>query len=199
MKIYILRHEDRTQDCSFFAPLTETGLQNARTLVEKLKESKIDMIYSSPFIRTLQTVYPFAKDSDIKINLEYGLAEFHNADIIPPKAVGISLPEYLAISFNYDPHYKTIVKPTDIVYPETYKDVELRVKRVLRDIITKYSETECNIVLVSHQTMCNTIIKIVNNSEGKFKNKIPEKILNGYEKGKLCLVFDKGWTYKPLN
>lgn len=199
MKIYILRHEDRTQDCSFFAPLTETGLQNANGLVHNLKECKINMILSSPFIRTLQTVYPFAKEADIKIKLEYGLAEFHHADIIPPKAVGISLPEYLALSFNYDPIYKTVVKPTDITFPETPKNVEVRVKRVLRDIINKYYDTDYNIVLVTHQIMCNTIIKIVNGSDGKFKNKIPEKVLNGYQKGKLCLVFDKGWTYKPIN
>jgi hypothetical protein len=35
MKIYLLRHEDRTQDCSFFAPLTYDGLENAKKLVEK--------------------------------------------------------------------------------------------------------------------------------------------------------------------
>ena len=199
MKIYILRHEDRTQDCSFFAPLTETGLSNAQNLVDKLKEVNINLIFSSPFIRTLQTVYPYVKESGQKINLEYGLAEFHHSDIIPVKAVGISLPEYLAINFNYEPSYKTIVKPTDIEYPESDKLVTSRVKRVLRDIISKYNETDSHILLVSHQSICNAILKIVNNSSEKFKGKLPDKIVNGYEKGKLCLFFDKDWTYKPIN
>ncbi len=199
MKIYILRHEDRTQDCSFFAPLTETGLINAKNLVEKLKEVNVDLIFSSPFIRTLQTVYPFAKETNLKINLEYGLSELHHADIIPAKAVGISLPEYLAESFAYEPAYKTIVKPTDIKYPETNKHVMLRVKRVLKDIISKYFETNHIIVLVSHQSICNAILQIVNKESEKFKGKLPDKLINGYEKGKLSLVFDKGWTYKPIN
>lgn len=199
MKIYILRHEDRTQDCSFFAPLTESGLANAKNLVEKLKEININIIFSSPFIRTLQTVIPYSKDANIKINLEYGLIELHHADIIPAKAVGISLPEYLAESYNYNNLYKTIVKPTDIKYPESDKDVMLRAKRVLKDIIGKYYETDSNIILVSHQSVCNAILKIVNKESEKFKGKLPEKLLNSYDKGKISLVFDKGWTYKPIN
>jgi broad specificity phosphatase PhoE len=199
MKIYILRHEDRTQDCSFFAPLTETGLENAQTLVDKLKEININLIFSSPFIRTLQTVYPYAKESGLKINLEYGLSELHHPDIIPVKAVGISLPEYLAINFNYEPSYKTIVKPTDIKYPESDKLVVDRVKHVLKDIFSKYFQSDSNILIVSHQSICNAILKIVNKSSEKFKGKLPDKIVNGYEKGKICLVYDKDWTYKPIN
>jgi broad specificity phosphatase PhoE len=134
MKIYILRHEDRTQDCSFFAPLTKSGLENSIKLVKYLEKEKIDTIYSSPFIRTLQTIYPYAKEHDIKINIEYGLSELHNEEIIPKKAVGISLPEYLAESFNYNSEYKTLIKPTDINYPEKNKDAQDRIKRVLRKI-----------------------------------------------------------------
>ena len=38
MKIYILRHEHRTEDCSFFSPLIEKGLYNAKKLVPYLKD-----------------------------------------------------------------------------------------------------------------------------------------------------------------
>ena len=57
MKIYILRHEDRTMDCTFFSPLTKKGLENSLSLISLLKEKNISYIYCSPFIRTLQTVY----------------------------------------------------------------------------------------------------------------------------------------------
>jgi len=87
MKIYILRHEDRTQDCSFFSPLTKTGLNNSVKLIDYLKKEKITKIYCSPFIRTLQTIYPYAKNNNININLEYGLVEIHHQDLIPKKAV----------------------------------------------------------------------------------------------------------------
>ena len=50
MKIFILRHEDRTQDASFFSPLTKTGLENANKLIETIEKNNIVHIYSSPYI-----------------------------------------------------------------------------------------------------------------------------------------------------
>jgi 2,3-bisphosphoglycerate-dependent phosphoglycerate mutase len=201
MKIYILRHEDRTQDCSFFAPLTKGGLDNSVKLVPYLEKIKIDQIYSSPFIRTLQTIYPYAKEHDKKINIEYGLSELHNEEIIAKKAVGVSLPEYLAESFNYNPEYKSLLKPTDILYPEKGKQATTRIKRVLKKIIQDYGTSDLNIILVSHQTLCNGVLKIVNKYSEEFKEKLSDSTINNYEKGKICLIFDseKGWTYKPVN
>ena len=69
MEIYIIRHEDRTMDASFFAPLTKEGLDKSVELINILQKEKIDKIYSSPFIRTLQTIYPYAKSIDKKIVL----------------------------------------------------------------------------------------------------------------------------------
>ena len=60
MKLYILRHEERTIDATFFAPLTEKGLHNSKILVSNLDNLGITKIYCSPFIRTMQTIYPFS-------------------------------------------------------------------------------------------------------------------------------------------
>ena len=49
MKIFILRHEDRTQDATF-SPLTSTGLERSELLVNILKKHKINKIYSSPLL-----------------------------------------------------------------------------------------------------------------------------------------------------
>lgn len=203
MKIYILRHEDRTQDCSFFAPLTKQGLENSINLIKYLDNNKINKIYSSPFIRTLQTIYPYSKEKMLKINIEYGLCEIHHEDIIPKKAVGINLPEYLAESFNYNKDYKTIIKPNEIIYPEREKNVLLRIKKILREIIKQNIKEEYNIVIVTHQSLCNSVLKIVKkfSKDKSVTENLKDNILNNYEKGKLCLVFesDIGWVYKPLN
>ena len=61
MRLYILRHEDRPEDCSFFTPLSEQGLINSNKLTTILEKCKINYIISSPFIRTLQTIVPYAK------------------------------------------------------------------------------------------------------------------------------------------
>jgi len=195
MKIYILRHEDRTQDCSFFSPLTETGLNNSIKLINYLKKENINNIYCSPFIRTLQTIYPYSKNNNFKINLEYGLSELHHQDLIPKKALGISLPEYLAKAFNCNLDYKTVIKSTDIVYPETNDEVGKRVKRFLQNLIIENINSSQNIVIVSHQSICCEILKIVNKN-----NKIDESLLTTYDKGKLSLIFDAfEWKYKPIN
>ena len=188
MKIYILRHEDRTQDCSFFSPLTKKGLEKSINLIDSLEKCNINIIYSSPFIRTLQTVYPYAKDKDIKINLEYGLSEIHHEDLIPKKAYGMYLPEYIAELFNYNSEYKTLMKPTEITFPEKEINVERRTKRILRSIVNKYMNTDANILIVTHQIVCLCLLKIVN----------PD--IQNYDKGCLTKIIDNsGWNIKPVN
>ena len=194
MKIYILRHEDRTNDCSFFSPLTEKGLEKSNLLIEKLNECNINLIISSPFIRTLQTIYPFACKNNILINLEYGLSEIHNQDIIPKKAVGLKLPEYLFKSFKCNINYKTYIPHNNIKYPEIYNDVIKRTKLILKNIIIKYNKTNINILIVTHQSLCKCVLDIIN----KY-NKINPELINNYPLGKLCLVYNDGWNYKLIN
>ena len=130
MKIYILRHEDRTSDCSFFSPLTELGLNNSNKLISVLEKLNIDIIFSSPFIRTLLTVKPYVLTHNKYINIEYGLSEIHHEDIISKKSVGMLLPEYIAKSFNYNCNYKSIIGYANIKYPEKYNDVVRRIKKI---------------------------------------------------------------------
>jgi broad specificity phosphatase PhoE len=108
MRIYILRHEERTIDCTFFSPLTKNGLEKSNKLVNYLKNLNITDIYCSPFIRTLQTINAFVKTNPdkYKLKLEYGLIEIKHPDIIPPKSHNVELPIHLAQVFNYDPYYE---------------------------------------------------------------------------------------------
>ena len=195
MKIYILRHEDRTQDCSFFAPLTSLGLDNSDKLIEDLVKCDINLIYSSPFIRTLQTINPFSKNKKIKVNLEYGLSEIHHEDIIPKKAIGILIPEYLANYYNYNCSYKSVIKHTKIKYPEKYNDVVNRIKIFLKYLIKKFYNTNLNILLVTHQSLCCATLEIINKS----LLNIDKRLITDYPKGKLSLVYDNGWAFKLIN
>jgi 2,3-bisphosphoglycerate-dependent phosphoglycerate mutase len=199
MKIYILRHEDRTQDCTFFSPLSEVGLRNAKRLVQVLKDNNINLIFSSPFIRTLQTVNPYLKETNQLVNIEYGLSEIHHQDIIPPKSVGLSLPEYMAKHYNYNSNYNSFIKHNEIKYPENIKDLQNRMIKVIKYIIMNYYKTELNILIVTHQSLCDTMIKIINKFSPTYRHKLSNKISTGYQKGKLTLIFDNGWTFNELN
>lgn len=188
MKIYILRHEDRTQDCSFFSPLTKIGLDNSIKLIDILKNENINVIYSSPYIRTLQTIYPYSIKNNIKVNLEYALCEIQHSDIIAKKSVGLYIPEYIAMSFNYNEKYKSIIKPTEIKYPETSNDVDARVKHLLKNILTQHMETDNNILLVTHQSLCANMAKIHD-----------KKYEIDYRKGLLCKVYDNKFLCVKVN
>ena len=193
MKLFLLRHEDRTQDCSFFSPLTVLGLDNAKQLAPLLKKYNIDLIFSSPFIRTLQTVYPYVKESGVKINVEYSLCELHHQDIIAKQSAGIYLPEYIAQAFNYNPSYKSLIEPLDIKYPETEGNVKERTKQFIKHLLMNYHNTDYNILIVTHQSICFNIIEPI-------KKILPSIDIDEYEKGKLTQIFDNyNWVYEEIN
>ena len=66
MKIYLLRHAEvnNPQNIDYYRTdleLSERGKQQAKDLVEILKKYRFDVIFSSPLIRTRQTLNPFLK------------------------------------------------------------------------------------------------------------------------------------------
>ena len=196
MKLYILRHEDRTQDATMFSPLTKKGLENSLKLADILKEEEIDTIYSSPFIRTLQTVHPFSKERNKRINIEYSLAEIQHPHIIPEKSYSVSLPEYIAESFNYNDKYKSMLDPENHKYPEDQKNVLIRVKKFMNKLMDENLTTKNRILIVTHGAICNSILKIADKKL---------KIMNinydyNYPKGALTKVWDKNtWVIKRIN
>jgi broad specificity phosphatase PhoE len=197
MRIFILRHEDRTQDASFFAPLTKNGLDKSIKLIPILNELYISHIYSSPYIRTLQTIYPFIKENKKNIKLEYSLSEINDLELISKNSAGTNLPQYLAESFMYDPKYNSVIQPENIKYPETEKDVVNRLKIFLRILITNHIKTDDNILIVSHQVICSNILKIVNKH---LKEKLSREEINNYPVGSLSMIFDhNNWDFKPIN
>ena len=193
MKLYILRHEDRYEDCSFFTPLTKKGLSNANNLVKILDSCSIDLIFTSPFIRTLQTIYPYAKKKNILVNIDYSLSEIHRKDIIPKKAVGLQISDELAKDLNFNINYKSQINSNEIIYPEEFCNVFNRMRKFLKYILITYASTNYNIILVTHQSLCNSALKInkdINN----------ENIIKNYPTGKCCLIFDYDkWSFKEIN
>lgn len=198
MKIYILRHEDRTQDATMFSPLTEVGLKNSLNLVKILEKLKINKIYSSPFIRTLQTIYPYSKEKDIKINIDYSLAEIQIPDLIPKKSYDTSLPEYLKKSFNYDDQYNSVIESTDYKYPESSKDIMKRVKTFLQTILRNHKKHH-NIIIVTHQACANCILDIIANTN-KTELDSGFDLRYNYPKGGITQIFEgEKWAFKPIN
>jgi len=197
MKLYILRHEDRTIDATFFSPLTEKGLTNANNLINHLEKLNITKIFCSPFIRTMQTVYPFAKKKNLKLNLDYNLVEIQHPSIIPQRSFNVELPTYIAKQFNYNSEYVPLLTAKDLVYPENEAHLEIRTKKFLRYIISRYYKTEENILIVTHQGLCTNILKLIS---AVGKNKPDKSLIDNYPTGIISLIFQDGeWVYNKIN
>ena len=197
MKLYILRHEDRTMDLTFFSPLTKNGLEKSINLVNYLEKEKINSIYASPYIRTLQTIYPYSKKYNLKSKLDYSLAELYQEDNIPKKSYQITLPEYIAETFKYDDEYKSLIMPADVNFPENIKLFNERIKHFLKTIIRNNYNTDNNIVLVTHQGVIDIIMRILGKRSSELKELVKDV---RYPKGSLTKILDNGeWGFKKIN
>ena len=160
MVLYILRHECRNlEKVDFFTPLNHIGKHNANTKVfEKFNDIELEAIYSSPYIRTLQTVDKISRVKDIPIKLDWALSEKVNHE----KANGLNWPSYEEQSkihelFNIDSNYS----PTaDRDYINSYSEsLDSFITRV--DTFSQFLKTQKdkNILVVSHQSITDRIIK----------------------------------------
>jgi broad specificity phosphatase PhoE len=189
MKIYILRHEDRTIDATFFSPLTEIGLMKSQNLIVVLENLNITRIYCSPYIRTIQTVFPFSKKYNLKLNLDYNLIEMQYPYIIPEQSKNVRLPTYIAKKLNYNPDYEPLMVPEDIKFPESEKDLEYRTIYFINFILNTYKNTNENILIVTHQGICSKILDVTN---------LPN--IEPYPLGCVTLIYSENtWTYKKIN
>jgi 2,3-bisphosphoglycerate-dependent phosphoglycerate mutase len=76
--VYILRHAtpDRTLDVSNRArPLNALGKNQAEALVPFLQTLGLSAVYTSPFLRAIETVRPFCKAADLEPILREDLRE----------------------------------------------------------------------------------------------------------------------------
>ena len=168
MKLYLLRHEKRAIDNpSFYSPLLENGLIDANKLKFILNDLNINLIFSSPFKRVLQTVKPYCDMKKMNVNIEYSLYE--------------QIYNHESHKFKFDKNdYKKDLMPND---PEFYlknndyisylpldkiqftEDTTIRSNNFLKHIINKYKDTDKNILLATHGGI---ILEMINGKDSDF-------------------------------
>jgi len=206
MKIYILRHAERENDPAFFTPLTNQGKKNAETeILDKLERENIDKIFCSPFIRTMQTIYPYSKKYFMQLNLDYALIDNKNKLVNTDVSQFVALPLELAKQYNYNPDYFSSITTVDIVYPENIEQLKQRILKFTNSIIKKYKNSNKNIIFVTHQYPCMVLANLAREyGNGKV---IPDNnSLTNYKMGQLSLIYDEtntnenksAWTFKVI-
>ncbi|KAK3275878.1 hypothetical protein CYMTET_16017 [Cymbomonas tetramitiformis] len=170
LRLFALRHQKRNpEDGSFLSPLLEAGVRDAKEVnAPQLAMLQPTQIYSSPYLRVLQTLEPFLIQDRANLNntgrvkVEYSLYEHNDQDysdkshnLHPAKTV----PDAWHQRFHIDSSYGSYLAPEELVeYNSTQEKVHFRVKRFVKHLLEEYHGTSEVILLVSHQNIVHSLL-----------------------------------------
>ncbi|MEL6408065.1 MAG: histidine phosphatase family protein [Chloroflexota bacterium] len=193
--LYLVRHGERLDavDKKWYeaengnkhdSPLSEKGHEQAQKLAQRLIQEPIDLIFSSPYHRALQTAHPVAEALDLPLYVEPGIGEWlgrsmmsHDPNITPPFQ---RCDEFPTLEFSHNPR----VIPH---YPESVKECFERLEKATTELLDRY---EGNLLFVGHgRTVTGIAHRLLGKPESQFK----------YEQAgitKLTLYEDGNWTIR---
>ncbi|MEK7537084.1 MAG: class I tRNA ligase family protein [Patescibacteria group bacterium] len=150
-RYHIIRHAESTKNIegreinsvkleSDKYDLTEKGINQARKLAKDLKNEKIDLIFSSPFLRAERTAGIIAEELGLKEKVDHRLKEIDHGSVCEGKDYFACIPkgQYPNKDFN------TKFGPDG----ESRNDVRKRVFDFIKETESKYEDK--NILIVSH-------------------------------------------------
>lgn len=161
--IYIARHGNRldfvnpewfnTAKRRYDPPLSQDGFIQAQELGKQLKSAQITHIFTSPFLRAIQTANEIAEILDLSLKIEAGLSEWLNPDWMTETPEIHSREELSLIYSRIDWNYTSRIIPK---YPENQEKVNSRTGETARVLVKEFQE---EILLVSHSPSIWGIVK----------------------------------------
>ena len=143
----------KTAENPYNPPLDPKGITQAEETAERLRNEKIDYIFSSPFIRTLQTASAVAEKKGLTFNVEPGFSEWLKSSEFRYMPDLYSM-DYLSEKFPLiNPDYKSMVSAS---YPESQNNLDTRTDTALEKIFDKY---DGSILVISHGSPIKSIYK----------------------------------------
>lgn len=160
-RIYLVRHgetewnrQQRSQGCSNDIPLSEDGLKQAEAVAEKLKDEKIDMVFSSTLSRAFQTAEKIASKHNLEvekcsefIEINFGLWE------------GMRFPEIKEQYYDVYNVWRDTPHLAVIPGAESISELKARSMKKLLNIIK--SNPDKNILVVSHGISIKVIVTAI--------------------------------------
>jgi broad specificity phosphatase PhoE len=153
--LWLVRHEHRldficpewfeTAIYPYDPPLSIEGSDRAVRLAEKFSKMPIERIYTSPFLRTIQTAHPLAKLLNLPIWLEWGLCEWLCRDWTSELPETTPVDKLMQCYPNVDVAYQSLVTPC---YPETVEELDARLHNIAYKLIHDNCE---NMLIVAHK------------------------------------------------
>ncbi len=156
-RLYLIRHgetqwnaESRAQGLKN-VQLTEEGIYQAKCLAHRMRNYKIDVIYSSDLDRAYKTAKIIGETLGLEVNILNNLREMSFG-----KWEGLTMDE---IRSQYNDHYtiwRNVPHQATIPDGETLLDVQKRGLKAVHQIIEKHENQ--NILIASHGVMIKSII-----------------------------------------
>jgi alpha-ribazole phosphatase len=157
LRLYLIRHGEIEPAAlgkligSTDVALSERGMEQARSLAEKLAYARLDAVYSSDLQRAYRTAEIIAERNQVRAQLSVAWREINMGLWEGRKlsALNDEAPEQISLLFN---------DPASFEYPggESFADFTTRVRGALGQLLLNHSHGE--IALVAHGGVCRVII-----------------------------------------
>lgn len=134
----------RTASNPFDPPLSADGIIQAQRLGKRLESEGIGRIYSSPFLRALETAHRVAECLDLPIAIEQGASEWFNPGWFPDRPEVIPSGERRARLPRIREPDTSVVHP---VFPESWDELLARTARCINTLV---EQTREDFLIVGH-------------------------------------------------
>lgn len=159
--LYICRHGQRIDALQprWYEPngnrhdpyLSEQGVRQAQALGVRLRQERIDHIFSSPFLRALQTAHSIAEMLERTYSVDAGLGEWHNRSMMssPPRLPTLRerQPDFPLLHLEHRSEWW----PN---YPESADEVRKRYQHTAQSLLSRY---EGHLLLVGHGKLVTSL------------------------------------------
>ena len=170
-------------------PLSIQGFDRSVELATTFREVKIERIFTSPFLRTIQTADPLARLLQLPIQLEWGLCEWLCQDWTLGLPETTPVDELMRCYPNIVASYQSQVMPC---YPETIAELDARIT-IIADKLTQCNDRD--MLAIAHKgsvlgivaaltgdlnwktydLACGGVIKLVCNEDGRWLSSIIDR------------------------
>lgn len=160
--VWLVRHAHRldfiqpewfeTAPYPYDPPLSAQGWQQSLELVSRLQTARIQKIFASPYLRTLQTAYPLAQSLGLPIQIETGLREWLHSDWSPSLPATLTAAELDLQVPGIDWRYVSQIHP---IYPETAAELAIRTSTIAYRLIIQSNQS---VLIVAHKHTLTGII-----------------------------------------
>jgi broad specificity phosphatase PhoE len=172
--IYLVRHGQRLDsiqkqwysptDNQYDPPLSPEGMNQAYQIAQRLATEPIDFVFTSPYLRALQTAHPIAEALNLPLYAEAGIGEWLGRAMLPA-APNITPAFQRRDDFpRLDFSHNSRVVPN---WPETVDECFARLKNTMNQLLESY---EGNLLIVGHgRTVTGIAHVLTKKSESCFK------------------------------